>query len=1591
MMTIHKLSAGDGYLYYSREIATGDERRTGEKKISDYYHADGNPPGVWVGSGIGELGVSGTVSESQMAALYGEGLHPDADRIIEQALAEGQTSTQATRLARLGRRYYRYDQTEGQLAAQIQDTIEAFEARKGEPATEAERKQQRGKVGAIAFRADFGRSPKDAEELSRYISANTACNRQAVAGFDLVFRNKYASVLWALCDEATRLEVQEAHEQAIEETLAWIEEHALATRTGINGIAQEDVRGGIIAARYRHYDSRRGDPLLHDHVVVANKVLGTDGKWRTIDGKLLYAMEVAASEHYNQRVVEEMCRRLGVQAEEREVTPGKRPVVAISGLDDDLIEAFSKRAQDIRKVLTVLLTDYRQRYGKEPNTAARMALIQQAAQQTRPKKKAARSLFDLRAAWRAEAVALFGETRIDTLLQHCRRALSAADRDRDPMSALDLGQLANEVLEVVSDDRAVWAERHVLAEARRQIVRATRGRGDTRGLAERITQTVLNDGSLDITPPDINPAFTPLQRADGTSIYRRRESRLFTSTAILAAEARILDAALSSAIPAVSAEVFTHAASAFAGPQLDHGQRRLAESFACSERLVQVGIGPAGSGKTTALQLVRDAVQASGGRVIPLAPSSRAAAVLKADLGLDAHTLHSWIVQRKRLADGLRVRYDCQLRPGDVLVVDEAGMAGTRRLAGIVDDAIAAGAMVRLIGDPAQLGAVESGGVLRLLAREVGAVELEQLHRFRTEGEGAATLALRDGDPADAWTWHLGNNRVVGGSSEDMLDSLFAAWQADTEQGRLSLMMADDDDSVLALNLRAQAFQVASGLLDLSHSIPLRDEAQAAVGDLIVTRRNQRRLLTLCGKDWVKNGDQWQIEALDDKGNATVRHTGHHGRAVLPARYLRRYGQLGYACTVHRAQGLTVDTAHGLVTSRTSRESAYVMATRGRLSNRLAVVAEDGQSMRDVLDSVARSNSASVSAHETLRAVQEEAYSIGQLAAEYTDVYARAQSHRLRALARRVLGAAAEDFIALDAWSAVERALIRGEAAGWHAGRLLESAYLQRNFAGAEDLSAVLSWRIEGVVEEGQRAAERAVEREAEPGGSRPLRDLSGEQLQRLVERSQQRRAEALEELRRAEAAVAGQPRPVVVDGLPHPAWPRRACGHLTRSQLADAVADARQRMRRAEREGDHQGERTAAAEHSLLRREQRLRRSMRPLDRMREDWQREPRPGASRTARQPLEATVAELTGNLYRRESTADRLRLAQVIADRVAAERRLRRQLPDGPAPTPDHSGSLPDWLAQSAALRDQDTPAGWRQHLVERRIVLTERLQHQGVLLAAEPPAWSRPLGPVPGVDGELRALWERTAALVEVWRQRHGLDEGTMGLGPQPEEPRDAHAWAVFQERVELVGRRTRAWAAAVARPDDPSQGMRIATRTAENLLMRLLESQVTDEQDRGAVSAAAAAFADVALFRAMGAEDPAEEWVQQIPAPDAEDLDQQQQWRELVTALATYRMVRQAETADPLGECPDEEEQRLVWSELRAALTLFQRSRIQQRLAEISALRDAERAHHGLAVHSAARQSPESAPGRRDRQRAEDEQQRQQSGPTSGPRRGPGT
>ncbi|MFE5847890.1 MobF family relaxase, partial [Streptomyces niveus] len=1453
-MTLHKLSAGDGYAYYTRETASADSQRERGQELGDYYTASGNPPGVWMGSGIDALGVSGTVSEAQMKALYGEGLHPDADRIIAERIAAGATAKQAMRAAKLGRRYMQFVQKDTPFSRMLNEESERFVRQQKREPNAKERAEIRGRVGAVQFRSEHGRSPESKEELGRFIKVQEGGKqRNAVAGYDLVFRApKSVSVLWALGDESVRKAVEQAHVQAITETLEWLEQKATMTRTGVNGIAQENVAGGLIATRFRHYDSRTGDPLLHDHVVVSNKVQGLDGKWRSLDGALLFAQNVPASEHYNLRVMEAVCQSLGLRAEAREVSPGKRPVMEIAGVGTDLIEAHSSRSKSIKERTVELVAEFREKYGYEPSSKTLTALMQQATLETRPDKGAARPLTELRTQWREAAVEAFGADRVDHLLRNARAAAGEILPSAEAVPYLDVHKAAREVLDTVSDHRSVWGRRQVLAEARRWVMTATRGAAPSGDLAERITARVLAAEVIDITPADLNPAFAPLTRDDGTSIYRRRETELFTSLGVLTAEARIVAGARTQVIPAVSAEVYERVEAAYqqANPErrLDAGQRELARTFATSELLVAAGIGPAGVGKTTAMRVAADAVRESGGRVIGLGPSARAASELSNGLDAPAYVLHAWLGARERLHQGQRVGAEFQLNAGDVIVVDEAGMAGSRRLAAVVAEAQAAGALVRYIGDPFQLSAVESGGALRLLANTVHVVELESLHRFRAVGEGAASLALRSGEPEDAWTWYLNNNRVVAGTREQMLHAIFADWQADIEQGHTALMMADDNASVTELNTLAQAYRMGAGQVDAGQAVDLTDGLQAHRGDMIVTRKNARTNVVRGGKDFVKNGDQWVVQGIRRNGDLVVRHTDHGGRTVLPADYVNSFVELGYASTGHRGQGATVDTGSGLFTRATSRESAYVQTTRGRKRNRIYVVLDEGQTMRDVLDTIAQTQRASVSATEAIRTEQDRAWGIPQLAAEYTDVHARALSLRYQSMARSVLGQGAESIIAEDAWPAVERALRDAERAGFAPERILFNAYHGRDFSDAEDNAAVLSWRIDNHVDD----ARSVLRRLEEQGTTRPLRDLTDEQLGRLAERAAERRTQALDTLHQADARVANQPRPVVVDGLPVPAWPGRQYGELSRLQLSQAIAEARRDTRvaalsvtRALREGrienvsalrEGQGEsatalredraafvsarrvdaREAAARLHALKDEQRVRGAMTWRDRAREEWQREPGPGRAHTAGMDGESVAAEMRANLYGQDEAQQRLSRAELVDQRVRAEQRLRRLLPDTAEVVTDHTGPLPEWLAPREVERDQHTPVAWIEHLDVRRQIIDERLAQTGRALAADPPGWSSVLGPVPPRDTELRATWERAAALADAWRTQRQVRPTQPGIGGQP-GGRDAAAWQALQDQVAEVGRRARATASAAQRGEALAAAAREAAqpRTAE--------------------------------------------------------------------------------------------------------------------------------------------------------------------------------
>lgn len=307
------------------------------------------------------------------------------------------------------------------------------------------------------------------------------------------------------------------------------------------------------------------------------------------------------------------------------------------------------------------------------------------------------------------------------------------------------------------------------------------------------------------------------------------------------------------------------------GRTLNPGQRQLVEQFVTSGRALSVGIGPPGTGKSTAMRAVRAAWETSGNRVLGLVPS--AAAVL----------------------------------------VDEAGMAGTRLL------------------DRVRAIAAEQGAVVRLIHNDHGGTELVEVHRFRDPAEATAVLALRVGDPA-AVEFYASRGRLHGGTRAAVLDECYGAWRTDTAVGRTAIMISDSTEIARELSARAQTERRAAGVAEPG-GIRLHDATTAGVGDRIVTRHNARRLAVLGGADYVKNGDLWDVLARGEDGTLTVRHARHGGKITLPGSYVEEHVELGYAATIHRSQGLTVEVSRAYLTPLASREAALVALSRGTEEN----------------------------------------------------------------------------------------------------------------------------------------------------------------------------------------------------------------------------------------------------------------------------------------------------------------------------------------------------------------------------------------------------------------------------------------------------------------------------------------------------------------------------------------------------------------------------------------------------------------------------------------------------------------------------------
>lgn len=1024
---MRRMSAGSGYQYLLRSVAAGDGDRSLSTPLTRYYSEVGTPPGRWMGSGVrafgdGQLAPGMTVTEDQLALLIGMGRDPITG-------------------VQLGRAFPTYKR----LADRIGERVAALDP-------------EMTQEGCAA-------------ETSRIEAEETALGmRHAVAGFDLTFSvPKSVSVLWGVADAATQARIVEAHHAAVADVLAFFEREAAATRAGISdrdgAIAQVSV-AGVAAVAYDHFDSRAGDPQLHTHVVVSNKVLTQmDGRWRSLDGRPVFASRTGLSEHYNALLADRLARDVGVEWETRQRGPERNPRWEIVGVGDELISEFSSRTRDIELKKDELIAEYVAHHGRQPSAKVIVQLRAEATLATRPPKEI-RSLVDLTATWRRRAAARLGSdptTWASTLLGTGGMPLRIDDV---PLGAVEA--IAADVVAAVSIKRSVWNHWNLMAEASKQTMDLRFATTGDREAAIAMVVDAAETKSVALTPPQLALSPACFRREDGTSVFRPRYSVKYSSTAIIEAEERLLGRSEANGAPtvrsAVTARVLAHSKG-----KLSAQQRTALESITTSGRRLDLLVGPAGAGKTTAMRALRSVwiTEHGHGSVIGLAPSAAAAQALADDLGIACDNTAKWLTE-----------FDLErtsLREGQLVIVDEATLASTATLDRITGIAESAGAKVLLVGDPYQLQSVEAGGAFSLLVdRRTDAPELTEIHRFANEWEKHASLALRRGE-VEIISTYARQKRIREGLTDEMLDQAYDAWRADSQAGRASILVAESSHAVRALNERARAERLLlDGAVD-GQEVELGDGSHASIGDVVITRRNDRTLRT-SGGGWVKNGDRWRIADIRRDGSVVVDRLDprRRGKTVLPREYVGEHLDLGYAVTAHRAQGVTVDTSHVVVTPTTTRENLYVSMSRGRESN-IAYVAldqpddihttpePDDVTARTVLFGVLQHSGASLGALQTMEAEYELYGGIDRLGAELETIAADAQHDRFVDLLSRS-GLTAEqhaEVVASSAFGPLTAAFRRAEAYHHDLEKLVPRVVRQHGLDDAEDIAAVLRYRVE--------------------------------------------------------------------------------------------------------------------------------------------------------------------------------------------------------------------------------------------------------------------------------------------------------------------------------------------------------------------------------------------------------------------------------------------------------------------------------------------------------------------------------------------------
>jgi AAA domain/TrwC relaxase len=858
-----------------------------------------------------------------------------------------------------------------------------FGQRKAPDGTQLGRPPDRGRKAADLYAKLLAAEPHATADRKRELRIEAAKQaRQSPLFFDLTISlSKSISVFRASLGENARLArqagdaaggeywsalVAEADDmiwQAVWAGFEYFRREAGYTRTGSHNTRVHGRETGqwheadLAVAHWLQHTSRDGDMQLHVHSQIAHVARTLiDGKWRAPDS-LGYNEHVGAvAAIVSQHLEEALTARFGLEWTARDDGHG----FEIKGISGEMMRLFSSRRESITAEVRTRAAQFEQRNGRAPSQRELARLAQASNFATRTAKTGTLDVAQVHAGWADKLTRILGVSlaSIAPSVWHGRGGNHADARGAGaPGAVLSHGELARAAQKAVAlaqQDKSAWTRADVIKYLGRVLPRSgmdpPAGAALLEDLADRALASEFEPVACLEAP---EPAEVPrsLLRADGRSVYQRHGGTRYATHAQLTIEQRMLALARAVGAPrmdradaarALGADL-AQLEDALAGRAQDtHGPRtpsglRVDQAAAVLSvltdgRRVSVIDAPAGSGKTWVLATAGQVWVAAGlGRVIGITPSQSARNTLAVGVPVSFNT-----AQFLGHLPGQRgARGPIRLRPGDLVVMDEASMVANPDLADVISQAAATGAKVILAGDTHQSQAVQNGGGLSLLAETLGYVQLAEPARFNHGWEQAASLRLRDGDTTVLAEYDQ-HGRIIEGDPEQMMDAAAVGYVALTADGADTLLMAADHALRRELSRRIRDEFIALGVVAAGPAVRIADGAQASPGDLIICTRNDHNVEAGEPGRALANGDLLRIEAITPRG-LTVRRgldadlqTGQ--RRWTDRTFLYQHfsdAELGYAVTDHVAQGRTVHTGLAVFTGSEDRQHAYVALSRG--------------------------------------------------------------------------------------------------------------------------------------------------------------------------------------------------------------------------------------------------------------------------------------------------------------------------------------------------------------------------------------------------------------------------------------------------------------------------------------------------------------------------------------------------------------------------------------------------------------------------------------------------------------------------------------